>query len=94
MLLTSALISGIGLGSMYGLLALGLYITYSVSNTVNLSQGSSMMLGAVFAYAFVVGWGWPLPVAVLASLALCAAYGVWWNGSACGHSRAAARMVG
>jgi branched-chain amino acid transport system permease protein len=76
MLITSALISGIGLGSMYGLLALGFYITYSVSNTVNFSQGSSMMLGAVLAYAFVVGWGWPLPLAVLASLALCAAYGV------------------
>ena len=49
MLVTSALISGLGLGSMYGLLALGFYITYSVSNTVNFSQGSSMMLGAVFA---------------------------------------------
>ena len=75
MLITSALISGIGLGSMYGLLALGFYITYSVSNTVNFSQGSSMMLGAVFAYAFVVGWGWPLSLAVIASLALCAVYG-------------------
>ncbi|MBE0612499.1 MAG: branched-chain amino acid ABC transporter permease [Burkholderiales bacterium] len=76
MLVTSALISGLGLGSMYGLLALGFYITYSVSNTVNFSQGSSMMLGAVFAYAFTVTMGWPLALAVVASLALCAAYGI------------------
>ena len=52
MLITSALVSGLGLGSMYGLLALGFYITYSVSSTVNFAQGSSMMLGAVFAYTF------------------------------------------
>ena len=46
MLITSALISGLALGSMYGLLALGFYITYAVSSTVNFAQGSSMMLGA------------------------------------------------
>ena len=36
---------------MYGLLALGFYITYSVSQTVNFAQGSSMMLGAVVCYS-------------------------------------------
>jgi len=76
MLIVSALITGLGLGSMYGLLALGFYITYSVSSTVNFSQGSSMMLGAVFAYAFAVGLGWPLGAAAVASLALCGVYGV------------------
>lgn len=76
MLITSALISGLGLGSMYGLLALGFYITYSVSSTVNFAQGSSMMLGAVLAFAFNVTWGWPLALAALASLVICAVYGV------------------
>ena len=75
-LITSALISGLGLGSMYGLLALGFYITYSVSNTVNFSQGSSMMLGAVFTFTGSVTWGWPLPLAALVALLLCAAYGM------------------
>ncbi|MGQ0512432.1 MAG: branched-chain amino acid ABC transporter permease [Betaproteobacteria bacterium] len=76
MLITSALISGLGLGSMYGLLALGFYITYSVSSTVNFAQGSSMMLGAVFAYTFAVTWGWPFVPAALMALALCAVYGM------------------
>ena len=49
MLVVSALITGLGLGSMYGLLALGFHVTYAVSATVNFAQGSSMMLGAVFA---------------------------------------------
>jgi branched-chain amino acid transport system permease protein len=72
----SALISGLGLGSMYGLLALGFYITYSVSSTVNFAQGSSMMLGAVFAYTFAVTLGWPMLPAAAAALGLCALYGV------------------
>jgi branched-subunit amino acid ABC-type transport system permease component len=32
MLVSSALISGLGLGSMYGLLALGFHVTYAASN--------------------------------------------------------------
>jgi branched-chain amino acid transport system permease protein len=72
----SALISGLGLGAMYGLLALGFYITYSVSSTVNFAQGSAMMLGAVFAYSFAVTFGWHIVPAALAALALCALYGV------------------
>jgi branched-chain amino acid transport system permease protein len=76
MLITSAIISGLGLGSMYGLLALGFYITYSVSNTVNFSQGSSMMLGAVLAFSFAMTWHWPLALAALMSLLLCAVYGM------------------
>ena len=76
MLIASALISGFGLGAMYGLLALGFYITYSVSSTVNFAQGSSMMLGAVFAYAFSVRFGLPLSAAIALALLLCALYGL------------------
>jgi branched-chain amino acid transport system permease protein len=72
----SALVSGLGLGSMYGLLALGFYVTYAVSSTVNFAQGSSMMLGAVFAYTFGVRLGWPFPTAAAAALVLCALYGL------------------
>lgn len=76
MLITSALITGLGLGSMYGLLALGFHVTYAVSATVNFAQGSSMMLGAVFTYVLAVRLGWPLPLAAAAALALCALYGM------------------
>jgi branched-chain amino acid transport system permease protein len=75
MLLTSAVISGLGLGSMYGLIALGFHVTYVVSNTVNFSQGSAMMLGAVLGYTFAVTLGWPLPLAVALALAACALFG-------------------
>ncbi|MBA4741849.1 MAG: branched-chain amino acid ABC transporter permease [Azoarcus sp.] len=75
-MLTAALISGLGLGSMYGLMALGFYLTYAVSNTVNFAQGSSMMLGAVLTFTFAQTLGWPMLPAVLLALALCAAYGL------------------
>jgi branched-chain amino acid transport system permease protein len=75
MLLTSAVISGLGLGSMYGLIALGFHVTYVVSNTVHFSQGSAMMLGAVLGYTFAVTLGWPLPLAAITALAACALVG-------------------
>jgi branched-chain amino acid transport system permease protein len=74
-MLTSAIISGLGLGSMYGLIALGFHVTYAVSGTVNFSQGSAMMLGAVLGYTFAITLGWPLPVAAMAALTLCALFG-------------------
>jgi branched-chain amino acid transport system permease protein len=76
MVLIASLISGLGLGSMYGLMALGFYVTYAVSGTVNFAQGSSMMLGAVLTYTFAVTLGWPATAAVLLALALCALYGL------------------
>ena len=76
MLLISAIVTGLAVGSMYGLIALGFHVTYVVSNTVNFSQGSSMMLGAVLGYTFSVQLGWPLPLAVAMALALCALFGL------------------
>jgi branched-chain amino acid transport system permease protein len=75
-MISSAVVSGLGLGSLYGLLALGFYVTYAVSRTVNFAQGSSMMLGAVFAYTFAVRLGWPFALAAAMSLLLCALYGL------------------
>ena len=76
MLFVSAIITGLGLGAMYGLLALGFHVTYVVSKTVNFSQGSSMMLGAVLGYTFAITLGWPTPLAVIAALALCGVFGL------------------
>lgn len=75
-MLTAALVSGLGLGSMYGLMALGFYMTYAVSSTVNFAQGSSMMLGAVLVYTFTQTLGWPWALALPLALALCALYGL------------------
>ncbi len=75
-LFVSALVTGVGLGSMYGLLALGFHVTYAVSNTVNFAQGSTMMLGAVAGFTLSVSLGWSWPLSVVLALVACAAWGV------------------
>src|ERR1700750_2798017 len=75
-MLASAIISGIGLGSTYGLIALGFHITYVVSNTLNFAQGSAMILCAVLGYAFGAKLGGPMPLAVAAALSACALFGL------------------
>ena len=86
MLITSAIISGIGLGAMYGLIALGFHVTYVVSNTVNFSQGSAMMLGAVLGYSFAVTLGWPIPIAVMPRCCCARCSGFSSNAPWCGLS--------
>lgn len=73
---TSIFIGGLAMGSMYGLLALGFYVTYSVSKTVNFSQGSSMMLGAVLTHTFAVTLDWNMALSIALALLLCAVWGV------------------
>ncbi|AXS41535.1 branched-chain amino acid ABC transporter permease [Breoghania sp. L-A4] len=74
-LLIAALVTGIGLGSMYGLIALGFQITYSVSSTVNFAQGSVVMLGAVLGYVFVERVGLPWFVAYPLAILCCGLFG-------------------
>jgi branched-chain amino acid transport system permease protein len=94
MLVASALISGLGLGSMYGLLALGFHVTYAVVQYRNFAQGSMMMLGAVLCFTVWVTFGWPLSAAVPIALLGCA---VWASSSSawqCGRSWNAAPTPG
>jgi branched-chain amino acid transport system permease protein len=73
---TAAIITGLGLGSMYALLALGFHLTYVVSRTVNFAQGSAMMVGAVLGYTLCINWGWSLWLALPLTLILCGLYGL------------------
>ncbi len=61
---------------MYGLVALGYHITWVTSRTMNFSQGQAVMAGAVVAFGFYVGLGWPLWATVLATLLVLAILGV------------------
>ncbi|MEM7063564.1 MAG: branched-chain amino acid ABC transporter permease [Cyanobacteria bacterium P01_B01_bin.77] len=70
------ILSGVAIGSMYGLIALGFQITYAVSKTMNFSQGAFVMVGAVLCYSLNITWGLPAWLAVPATLLLCALLGV------------------
>ena len=75
-MLATALVSGLGLGSIYGLIALGFTLTFAVSSTVNFAQGSSVMLGAVLCHVLAIGMHWPMWIAIPAALVACAAWGL------------------
>ena len=75
-LLAAALVTGVGLGSMYGLIALGFHLTWAVSGTVNFAQGSVVMLGAVFTFMLTVTAGVPMAAAIPLALVGCALVGL------------------
>ena len=75
-MLQQFVVSGIAIGSVYSLIALGFQITYSVSNTMNFSQGASVMLGAVVCYSLNITYSWHIAIALPLSLIICAVFGL------------------
>ncbi|GAB1383295.1 MAG TPA: branched-chain amino acid ABC transporter permease [Ottowia sp.] len=69
-------ISGVALGCIYGLIALGFVLIYKATETVNFAQGELMMLGAFCGLAGATLLGFPFWVSVLATLAAMAVIGV------------------
>ncbi|MEO1366451.1 MAG: branched-chain amino acid ABC transporter permease [Acidobacteriota bacterium] len=58
------LVSGISLGCVYGLIALGFVLIYRTTEMVNFAQGDFMMLGAFVAYSLIELAGLPFGVGV------------------------------
>ena len=52
------LISGISLGCIYALIALGFVLIYKATETVNFAQGELMMLGAFGGLVLMKAAGW------------------------------------
>lgn len=70
------LISGISLGCVYGLIALGFVLIYKATEMVNFAQGEMMMLGAFIAYTYINILGVPFLWGVLATIVTMAFVGV------------------
>jgi len=69
-------ISGVALGCIYGLIALGFVLIYKATETVSFAQGELMMLGAFCGLAGSTLLGFPFWVSVLGTLAAMALFGV------------------
>ncbi|MCA0850287.1 branched-chain amino acid ABC transporter permease [Salipiger thiooxidans] len=72
------LFSGITVGAVYALVALGFTIIYNASDVVNFAQGEFVMLGGMITW-FAHAQGLPLPLAALIAIAATAALGVAMN---------------
>jgi len=70
--LLQLVISGLVIGSIYAVVALGFAIIYKATRVVNFAQGELLMVGAYVCYAFLVQMRLPFP----AALALTIVFGV------------------
>ncbi|HEV7249188.1 MAG TPA: branched-chain amino acid ABC transporter permease [Shinella sp.] len=76
--LTQFLLSGITVGAVYALVALGFTIIYNASDVVNFAQGEFVMLGGMIT-VFASAAGLPLPLAALIAIIATAGVGVALN---------------
>lgn len=72
------LMSGLTVGAVYALVALGFTIIYNASDVVNFAQGEFVMLGGMIT-VFSFEAGLPLPLAALGAVAITAGVGVALN---------------
>ena len=71
--------TGIGIGAIYALVALGFVLIYRATNVVNFAQGDFAMLGAFAMILFAVDLQWPYWLSIIATLAGLIVFGALFN---------------
>ncbi len=81
------LFTGITVGSIYALIALGFVVIYNVTGIINFAQGEFAVLGSliavtlsentpIFNRAFKVTLNWPLPIAIIVAVLMVSVIGI------------------
>lgn len=73
------LFQGIGIGSVYALVALGFVLIFRATNVVNFAQGEFSMVAAFLMVIFSVDLEWPYWISFFLSLGGMAIYGALFN---------------
>jgi branched-chain amino acid transport system permease protein len=73
------LFTGIGIGSIYALVALGTVMIYRATNIVNFAQGEFAMVGAYCMVITTHALGWPYGLGIVASLVVMMVFGAIFN---------------
>ena len=73
------LFTGIGIGSVYALVALGFVLIFRATNVVNFAQGEFSMVAAFLMVIFAVDLEWPYWLSLILSLGGMALYGALFN---------------
>ncbi|MCI6696760.1 MAG: branched-chain amino acid ABC transporter permease [Solobacterium sp.] len=76
MIFISNLISGIRLGSIYAIIALGYTMVYGIAKMLNFAHGDVIMIGAYSAFLALYRANLPLPIALIISIIICTLLGV------------------
>ena len=69
------MISGIAIGLIYALAALGVVIVYKATKVLNLAPGGLLLITAYVAWMFLVQFNFPVPLAIIAAIAASAVIG-------------------
>ncbi len=69
------LISGIAIGLIYALAALGVVVVYKATKVLNLAPGGLLLICAYLAWMFLVQLGLPIPIAIAAAIGASAIIG-------------------
>ena len=72
----SYLIGGLGLGSVYAIIALGYSMVYGIAKMLNFAHGDVIMVGAFVAYFAISKYNLPLLVGVVIAVVVCTILGV------------------
>lgn len=72
----SYLIGGLGLGSVYAIIALGYSMVYGIAKMLNFTHGDVIMVGAFVAYFALSSFGLPTIVALILSVIACTVLGI------------------
>jgi len=72
----SYLISGLGLGSVYAIIALGYTMVYGIAKMLNFAHGDIIMIGAYVAFFALSKFSMPVFIAVLMAVLVCTCLGV------------------
>src|SRR6516164_4957125 len=78
-LVLQLLFTGIGIGAVYALVALGFVLIFRATNVVNFAQGEFSMVAAFLMVIFAVDLGWPYWLSFLLALGGMAIVGVIFN---------------
>ncbi len=66
-------VGGLAVGTLYGLVALGIVLLYRSSRVLNFAHGDLATLGAFIAFTLLVGLNWSFAPSVVASVSAAAA---------------------
>ena len=70
------LVSGISLGSVYAIIALGYTMVYGIAKMLNFAHGDVIMIGGYMAFITAYSLNWPAAAAILFAIAVCTLLGI------------------
>lgn len=74
--LINSLISGLSLGSVYAIIALGYTMVYGISKMLNFAHGDVIMVGGYISFCMTMYMGLPGWIALVIAIAVCTLLGI------------------